>query len=436
MRYNLTLNYVNVQDTIFSDTGERKISIISGTNNSGKTVLLKYLFEKFGDDAYFCATNRHYQVEYLPVYSDDPQQFKNRHNNALKQIKDLRFNQDNNIIPFQEIITSLNDIQRNNLFKICSRLIGEEFKLDFASPGNSMSQTYLSVGGKNLSKSSTGTRMLAYLLALLLYNKYSYLLIDEPELGLTPKIQFALKEFLTNDSHYPTYMPHLKHIFIATHSHIFLNEKRIDDNYLITKNDNQINLSVISNILEFHNLQFNQLGNSFELLHMPNGFIIVEGQTDYKFLNRLLNLKFQNKKINIIQANGDGQVKTKLYGLFEILGNIQISPYLNKILVVLDHVHSPTLNNDLERIGMPSEQIIEWSENGIEYYYPPEIVSNLFKCDPTMTQKIKIVEDKIELNGIRKTKNELCEQVINSMTGSETYSDELEDKLLNKIHEF
>ena len=70
--------------------------------------------------------------------------------------------------------------------------------------------------------------------------------------------------------------------------------------------------------------------------------------------------------MNVINANGDGQVKQKVHDLLDVIGNLDTSPYSNRVLVILDKTHSPTLIPDLARTGLDKKNVIEWNKNGIE----------------------------------------------------------------------
>jgi predicted ATPase len=72
-------------------------------------------------------------------------------------------------------------------------------------PTNSMSQKYISVDGYNLAYQGSGFRLAAVLLACLVDADQTTLIIDEPELGLSPEIQATLADFL--------YMLSVKSIF-------------------------------------------------------------------------------------------------------------------------------------------------------------------------------------------------------------------------------
>jgi len=423
MNHDLEINYKGLTEEEFIGGHGSRVSVLSGTNNCGKSLILKLIFDKFRNHAYFCGANRYYELEHFPTLNDDPNYDSNTLNNFRNQINEPRFNRDPVLMPFNDVFIRLTDEERQQVYKTCSECLGEEVSLDYESPGNSMSKSFLRIGETPIAKCSSGSRLLVHLVSILFSKRFEHVFIDEPEIGLTPKIQDALQDFLfskTKES-----LLHLKHIFIATHSHIFLNRLVPKDNFLITRNSKSINIHQIATHQEFIDLQFNQLGNSFRQLQLPNGFLLVEGKTDFSFLSRLFNLKLPNHKIKLTHANGDGEVKHKLHQLLEVIGSLSTSPYNNRVLVILDEKHSPTLKPDLEKMGLPADSVIEFSENGIEYYYPESILREIYRDESLVARDLTISNDTVSYSGIEKTKVSLCCEVVDKLEGDESLNTEL-----------
>ncbi|MGY0406713.1 hypothetical protein, partial [Pseudoalteromonas sp. SYSU M81241] len=61
-----------------------------------------------------------------------------------------------------------------------------------------------------------------------------------------------------------------------------------------------------------------------------------------------------------------------------MFGDLNKSPYHNRILAIIDSVHQNGLKNKLINQGIPEENIVIWDKNGIEYYYPEEIMFKIF----------------------------------------------------------
>lgn len=266
-------------------------------------------------------------------------------------------------------------------------------------------------------------------------DRFTDVLIDEPELGLSPRLQSVVGDFMRDPNRRREFFPHLRHIFIATHSHLFLDRDNISNNFIVAKDGNVISINQVQTINDFHRLQFNLLGNTFESLFLPSAIVIVEGKTDYSFIDRVLRLRLKDKRITVIQANSDGQVRDKVHILKQTFGDLSKSPFRGRIFVVLDKVHTHGLAQSLQEQGIKPENIIIWSGNGIEYLYPYEIMAEIYCCTPEQVRGMNIAADIIEVNGISKTKNELSQEVVSRISESAGIPDEFMDKLLNPLIE-
>ena len=433
MKHGLEIQYVGITEQEFRNRPDSGLTVISGTNNSGKSLVLKELFTHFGEKAYLCGTNRYYSIQHFQTYQEQPRYVSTTWDSVKKQIADKNNNNDPVVMSFRDVFVRMSDTERGRVYQICSECLGERVELCFQQPGNSMSKSFLTIGGKPLSQCSSGSRMLVHLLSVLVSKRFQYVLIDEPELGLTPRIQNKIQELICDQT--VTYFEHLKHIFIATHSHIFLNRRRLADNFLIERSGTTVSVKQLSNFDEFRDLQFSQLGNSFEQLQLPSGFVIVEGKTDYQYFDRLIRLRIPGNRVNVINANGDGQVKKKLHDLLEVIGDLSTSPYNRRVLVILDATHSPSLSSDLQKKGLPKMDVVIWDKNGIEYYYPDSLLQTIYNDDTLTASDLQIENDLISHNGIEKKKAELCDEITKSMNGTEPLHPDLE-QVLNRIESF
>ena len=257
------------------------------------------------------------------------------------------------------------------------------------------------------------------------------ILIDEPEIGLSPNIQAILARFLYDPEYRQRYFPHLRQLYIATHSHLFLDRSIFSNNFVVTKAGPVISAKSVQSIGEFHHLQFNMLGNDLESIFLPSSIVIVEGDSDVVFLSKVVQIYIPNRKVAIVRAGGDGEVQNKLNVIKEAFGDLEASPYRNRLFVVLDEKYSVRLER-IEKQGVPKQNIIVWSKNGIEYYYPPEFVAQAFRCDVAELNKCDFECDPIEFNGIRKSKNELAQFVSEGLTTAHSLHTEVK-RLLGQI---
>lgn len=386
---------------------EQPLTVLAGGNNTGKSLTLKYLKKTLGKFAYFVGTNRFYHVYHFSTGIREPHELENFESTFNSNFEQEQYNYEQNVFDLSKIIIGLTDVRRAALFALCGELIGNRFTMKKVDEENDLSPRYIDMDGQNLSVGSTGSRLLMTLLGLCMDDRFSSILIDEPELGLSPRVQQALSNFFQNSEEREKYFPHLKRVYIATHSHIFLARRDITSNYVVVKDGKRIQLNRIQDINSFHRLQFNLLGNDLESMFFPSAIVVVEGKTDHSYIDRVIQLRMPDRRVAVIHAGGD--IKRKIYGLREAFGDLEKSPFRSRLFVVLDKIHQPGLTEELVRLGVLGENVVIWSRNGIEYFYPASILMTIFSCDSDALSDLPIVGDVIEFNGVKKTKNELSQ---------------------------
>lgn len=407
------------------------VTVLSGGNNSGKSLVLKWLKHTMGKTAYMVGTNRFYHVYHFSTALRDPNELEQFESQFNSNFLSEEYNYEQNYIDLNHIIVGLSDSQRLSLFELCGKLIDSSFALRRVQSDNELSVRYIDVGGQNLSVASTGTRLLMTILGICMDDRFKTLLIDEPELGLSPRVQSALAAFLQDPNERAKFFPHLKQVIFATHSHLFLHRNDLTSNYVVNKDGSHITLSRVQNIGDFHRLQFNLLGNSLEGLFLPSSVVFVEGETDQQFLERVFTLRFSGRNVVVVRSAGDP--KQKLHSLKETLGNLQKSPLRDRLFVVVDSVHPKGLQAELVQMGLLSENFVAWSRNGVEYLYPEQIMREIFACGETELAGLTIKDDVVALNGIEKKKKELCQEVARRVDTITVLPSELETKLLGKV---
>ena len=408
-------------------------TVLSGSNNSGKSLVLKYLKSTMGKTAYMVGTNRFYHVYHFSTAIRDPNeldQFENQFNNNFRN---EQYNYEQNYIDLNKIIVGLTNAQRTQLFELCGRLLNATIAMRKVDEDNDLSMRYIDIDGQNLSVASTGTRLLMTMLGICMDDRFKTLLIDEPELGLSPRIQRTLAAFLHDATERAKYFPHLKQVVLATHSAHFLKSADLGSNYVVSKDGARIALTRIDGIGAFHRLQFNLLGNSLDGLFLPSAIVYVEGATDQKFIERVVGNRFSGRNVVVIRAGGDGELKKKLYGLQESLGGLTTSPLRNRVFVVVDSVHAGNLKAELTKMGLLAANFVAWSVNGIEYLYPPQLIAEIFKTDIANVPQLALADDIVSLNGISHTKKDLCDLVVSQLLPETALAPELETKLLAAV---
>lgn len=400
----------------FYDSRKSKMTtILSGPNNCGKTLLLKKIFSLVGYGGYLIACSRFSHVSALNTRDRDEHEYRRYYDNFIQKLYSSQNNDENNELQLEKIITSLKDKQREKLFDICKDLLGNTFSLKRTDTENEFSPYYVDMDGENLRYGSSGTRLLLTLIGILLDENFTVILIDEPEIGLSPLIQTILARFLYDQEQRKKLFPHLRQLYIATHSHLFLDRCTFSNNYVVTKAGPDVSINPVQSIGDFHQLQFNMLGNDLESIFLPSSIIIVEGDSDVIFLSKVVQLHIPDRKVAIVRANGDGGVLEKLNIIKEAFGNLEKSPFRTRMFVVLDKRNSARLDR-IEKQGVPKQNIIVWSKNGIEYYYPSDLVAQVFSCDISELEKFNLEDDTIEFNDISKTKKELAQLISGQIT--------------------
>lgn len=404
------------------------VTVLAGPNNSGKSLTLRWLKSTLGRTAYFVGTNRFYHVYHFSSGIRAPNELDQFESNFQSHFNDETHNHEQNVFDLSRIITGLSDERRAALFSLCGTLIGNTFSMKKVDELNDLSPRYIDMDGQNLSVGSTGTRLLMTILGLCMDDRFSSILIDEPELGLSPKVQSALSTFLQDQDERKRVFPHLERVYLATHSHLFLARTDITSNYMVSKEKTRIALTRVQDISAFHRLQFNLLGNAFETMFFPSAIVVVEGKTDYAYIDRLMQLQFQGRRVTVIPSSGD--VKKKVYGLREAFGEFDKSPFRSRIFVVLDKTHQAGLVDELVKLGLFPDNIVVWPLNGIEYYYPPDILASIFACNQDQLSGLTIAGDIVSLNGITKTKIDLVNDVLRDLNASTSLPTELSNRLL------
>jgi hypothetical protein len=85
------------------------------------------------------------------------------------------------------------------------------------------------------------------------------------------------------------------------------------------------------------------------------------------------------------------------------------------------------------QLGILPANIVAWMKNGIEYYYPSEILAAIFACSVDQLDTLAIVGEVVSLNGITKTNNEVVKEVLKQMDSATGIPAEFEENLLRRV---
>ena len=110
--------------------------------------------------------------------------------------------------------------------------------------------------------------------------EYSVVLIDEPEIGLSPRLQNVLATMLYDHHARNDLFPNTQQFIISTHSHVFIDRSEISNNFVLHRNGKSVSIKSMESMSALHNLQLNMLGNDLRTLFLPEAIVLVEGPSD------------------------------------------------------------------------------------------------------------------------------------------------------------
>ena len=131
---------------------DKTLTVLAGANNSGKSLVLKWLKQTLGRVAYMVGTNRFYHVYHFSTGIRDPNQVDQLENQFNSQFHQEQYNYEQNFLDLNGIIVGLSNKQRSALFDLCSQLIGSTFSLKKVDEENELSNRYIDMDGQNLTE--------------------------------------------------------------------------------------------------------------------------------------------------------------------------------------------------------------------------------------------------------------------------------------------
>jgi ABC-type lipoprotein export system ATPase subunit len=121
----------------------------------------------------------------------------------------------------------------------------------------------------NIGRHGSGLRTILPIIAVLTDPNIEYVLIDEPEQSLEPSIQKYVREMLYEYSQ-------LKKIVVTTHSHLFLNRKTPQSNYIVTRTTSGVDLTQVQSDIEMYDLVYKLLGSRMPCRKLCKGEVVKE----------------------------------------------------------------------------------------------------------------------------------------------------------------
>lgn len=162
--------------------------------------------------------------------------------------------------------------------------------------------------------------------------------IDEAELHLHPTAQRNLKNVLHALSQ------DTDQVFINTHSSVFVADNYPNQSILkVEKSHGETEIEVTSEF-EKPYIVFELLGGSPSDLLLPKNFLIVEGQSEFELLTRVIQRFYADKPtIQIIKANGDiDQAERSINAIEKVFAPLNLSIYADRLVILLDQPSQQT----------------------------------------------------------------------------------------------
>ena len=162
--------------------------------------------------------------------------------------------------------------------------------------------------------------------------------IDEAELHLHPTAQRNLKNvlhLLSQDT---------DQVFINTHSSVFVADNCENQSILKVEKTSGETEIIVSSDLDKPYVIFELLGGSPSDLLLPKNFLIVEGQSEFELLTRVIKRFYSDRPaIQIVKANGDiDQAERSINAIEKVYSPLNTSIYQNKLIMMLDQPSAQT----------------------------------------------------------------------------------------------
>ncbi|MES2373385.1 MAG: AAA family ATPase [Bacteroidota bacterium] len=198
--------------------------------------------------------------------------------------------------------------------------------------------------------------------------------IDEAELHLHPTAQRNLKNVLHALSQ------DTDQVFINTHSSVFVADNYDSQSIFRVEKQNGETEIVLTGDLEKPYIVFELLGGSPSDLLLPRNFLIVEGQSEFELLTRVIKRFYHERKvIQILKANGDiDQVERTINAVEKLFMPLSTSIYGTRTVILLDQPSQQTQGGVQQfRDNNPhlaaNSQLHILPARDIEQYYPDQV---------------------------------------------------------------
>lgn len=284
--------------------------------------------------------------------------------------------------PIRELVHASN-ADRQRVIEWHNRYFGE-LQIEKLHPDNEYSPPKITIDGRLATQQGSGSRAVLALLVPLLGPRANVILIDEPEIGIEPQVQRRLAELIRavaagEGGAQP------KQVYLATHSHLFLDRTEIANNYVVSKSsDGWAQLQQVASVEGLQNLVFTLLGNTPGDLFFPDNILVVEGPSDEIFWRRLLELG-DGRGIAVHYSDGEGQIAAALPAIEQMLKTLVYMPgwYRERMCLAVDSdVADARVGEWRTYLGDDGTRVRKLTRPGIEYFYPTDRMQAVTTVDP------------------------------------------------------
>ncbi len=331
-----------------------------GKNNSGKSAVLKTIARTMQTQGE--------KIAYIPVERTGFSQIsdsQNRNNITLDAVNN-EFNslvgQNNSQNPdaWREYATKLHHAFTATKESQQKQKL-EQFTKDYFNVSiESTNATYQNTDkGTSVIAEGSGLRSLFSILAALTDDSIETLFIDEPELSLEPALQKKLYLALTE-------VAKTKRVFVATHSHLFINREVPLNNFIVSIPVQTPVFDVVQNEAELYaKVLEGMLGVELSHSFLPDAIVVIEGESDEIIIRKLLGLGSNVYFYRLPLSAGKTVKKSK--ALDEHLsayvrGGLNFYPYQNKLFVLVDYLNPDIADHAKCKADLETHFAGRWSQ--------------------------------------------------------------------------
>lgn len=203
--------------------------------------------------------------------------------------------------------------------------------------------------------------------------------IDEAELHLHPTGQRQLKNALLELT--DVSKEGVDQVFISTHSSVFIADDAPQQRiFKVNKDDRATSITPVRQT-ERQEVVYQLLGGSPSDLLLPANFMIVEGPSEVKFLNGIIDQFYSDKpQIHVVAAESDDEAQRQsMNAIIKVFDPLTARKIYKERLVILcdmpDRVKLPRFERfkAQNRFLESNDQLYVLDVNGLEDYYPSEL---------------------------------------------------------------